>query len=246
MAEIKSESVADFIPESVADFPRNTHTTVIPPPPPQLTAQQKQRYQRWSIFAAQMGVVFGTAAAFAPAPAIQLKFGLYATGVLSGAASYYLNGLAKDPLDPDYTDIAVPTAYPIPATAPCLTRVATQLANIAALAGSASTSYNREQYAISIGDPYWPGQQGQAMLNYAGQTDALIQTFRVTARCLAVRLSPTTGAAVTASDIAAYQADIAANGLRSRRHSPRAPTRMTLSRRSLRRTRCWAPWCSTR
>jgi hypothetical protein len=25
MAEIKSEPVADFIPESVADFPRNTH-----------------------------------------------------------------------------------------------------------------------------------------------------------------------------------------------------------------------------
>jgi len=25
MAEIKSESVADFIPESVADLPRNTH-----------------------------------------------------------------------------------------------------------------------------------------------------------------------------------------------------------------------------
>jgi hypothetical protein len=25
MAEIKSESVADFIPEWVADFPRNTH-----------------------------------------------------------------------------------------------------------------------------------------------------------------------------------------------------------------------------
>jgi hypothetical protein len=25
MAEIKSESVADIIPESVADFPRNTH-----------------------------------------------------------------------------------------------------------------------------------------------------------------------------------------------------------------------------
>jgi hypothetical protein len=27
MVEIKSESVADFIPEWVADFPRNTHAT---------------------------------------------------------------------------------------------------------------------------------------------------------------------------------------------------------------------------
>ena len=31
MAEIKSESVADFIPESVADLPRNTHTPLIEP-----------------------------------------------------------------------------------------------------------------------------------------------------------------------------------------------------------------------
>jgi len=33
MAEIKSESVADFIPESMADFVRNTHRSISYSPP---------------------------------------------------------------------------------------------------------------------------------------------------------------------------------------------------------------------
>jgi len=183
-----------------------------PPPPPRFTQAQKTRYLRWSIAAGQMGVVFGLAAGYAPAPAIVLKYGLTIAGILSGAEAVYLGRLAADPLDPDYTDIAMPTAYPVPAAGPCLTRVATALANIAGLAQAASTSYNREQYAISIGDQYWTGQQGQAMLSYGGQLDAELHNFRATARCLAVRLSPS-GGAVTAGDIAAFQADIAANGL---------------------------------
>jgi len=138
---------------------------------------------------------------------------LWATGVLSGYTAYYLNQLAKDPIDPDYTDIPLPTAYPVPPAGTCLTKIATALGNLAGLADAASTSYNREQGAIQPGDAYWTGQQGQAMLSYAGQVDALLQNFRATARCLPVRLSPSTGGQVTASDIAAFQADIASNGL---------------------------------
>jgi len=55
-------------------------------------------------------------------------------------------------------------------------------------------------------------QQGNQLLADAGQIDSLLQTFRRTARCLGVRLSPT-GGPVTADDMATIQANIAANGL---------------------------------
>jgi len=184
-----------------------------PPAPPRFTSAQKQRYQRWAITAAQMSGAFVLAARYAPVPTPQVTFALTGAGILSGAGAAWLAKLAQDPPDSDYTDIAMPIAYPVPPAGPCLTRVATTLANIAGLAAAASTSYNREQYAISIGDAYWTGQQGQAMLSYAGQVDGLLQGFRKTARCLPVRLSPTTGGPVTADDVSTFQADIVTNGL---------------------------------
>ena len=200
--------------ESIGVGAASTTTTPppLPPPPPKFTQAQKIRFQRWSVAAAQMGITFGLGARFTPGLSVQLTFALYGAGILSGAGAAWLHQLANDPLDPDYTDIALPTAYPVPAAGPCLTKVATVLANTAGLAAAASTSYNREQYAISIGDAYWTAQQGQAMLSYAGQLEGLLQGFQRITRCLSVRLSPT-GNPVTADDIAAFQADIASNGL---------------------------------
>jgi len=199
--------------ESIGVGATSMTTTPPPqPPPPQLTTQQKQRYQRYSVLATQFAIVFSGAGTFGAAPP-QIRFGLWATGVLSGYTAYYLNQLARDPIDPDYTDIVMPAAYPIPPGGTCLTKVTTALGNLAELADAASMSYNREQGAIQPGDPNWTGQQAQAMLSYAGQVDALLQNFRATTRCLPVRLSPTTGGAVTASDIAAFLTEIATNGL---------------------------------
>ena len=61
-------------------------------------------------------------------------------------------------------------------------------------------------------EPSRTAQQGNQMLSDAGQIDGLLASFRRTAHCLGERSTPT-GNPVTADDIAAIQANIAANGL---------------------------------
>jgi hypothetical protein len=153
----------------------------------------------------EAAAAFGTVTTFAPLP-LQAKFATFALTALSGTAAAKLTQLANDPLDPDYTDIAMPTAYPVPAGGTCVVGIAGALANLAGLADAASTSFNRMQYAISIGDTYWRQQQGQAMLSYAVQVDSILKTLRKQFSCLPVR------GTATAADITAFQQNLATNG----------------------------------
>jgi hypothetical protein len=108
------------------------------------------------------------------------------TAVISGAAAFLLNLIAKDPSDPNFTIVATPVINTLPpvtangivtsAEANGFNALLTNQETYIAYGLAAVTSFNRAQGASDAGNTFWKARQFQAATTYLNQVILLLAT----------------------------------------------------------------------
>jgi hypothetical protein len=102
-------------------------------------------------------------------------------GVISSLlslAQFELDGVANDPVDTDYTELATATPYaPLPdlTGAPkCVQNLANYYAKLWGIAHAAHTSYDRLLGAVQAGATYWTNHQASNMHKLGKQLETMV------------------------------------------------------------------------
>jgi hypothetical protein len=172
---------ADSGPLPIVD-PRNiTNATVLSQP--KIPAKKA--------FSPETKAAFATASQQTGVVAVALGIGsiiFSATGVpggflgvistLLGLTQYALDGVANDPVDTNYTELAVATPYsPLPdlTGAPkCVQNLVNYYAKLWGVANATHTSYNRLLGAVQAGDTYWTNHQASNMHKLGKQLETMV------------------------------------------------------------------------
>jgi hypothetical protein len=206
-----------------------------PPPPPcptepgkSLTTCQKANYRTLSQVFFYTGTVLGaislacTSATLGICAPLSVPVGL--TGLVYGAASFYAADKINDPPDPNFTLIDQPVVVPIAQlqAGPGITQqeadafnaLFADLAQELALDKASNTAINRAEGAREAGNVFWEQQQTQAAQQFLQQAapfysaqPQLLSNLASALQAAGIQLT------FTASDITAFQAELAANGL---------------------------------
>jgi len=146
-------------------------------------------------------------------------------GGLLGLEAIRANQIARDPIDPNYTVLARPVFYPVPAPPSGLTagersayeELGTNLLTQSSLADAAWTSYNRAAGATLAGNKVWAKVQYDLAVSYihALGSQVLAQPQLQVNLVSALKAAGVPDVSITAGQALSWETGISANGLPS-------------------------------